>query len=109
MLVTVPVKIDDIDGAKVRIEAKISEVIGQIPVGAIKIGEVQKVWSGNTMGFKFKVSKGIFYTTIKGTATVAPTQVAIDVQLSDLVKKYVSEDQVGKALTDEIEGLFPRS
>lgn len=86
------------DEVKKRAEA-LADGLTTMPLpSGIDIGSIVREWHEDTMDFSFRVSKGFFGATIKGTVVVADTTAVLDLAIPSIVKSFIDEEQIRNVL-----------
>ena len=77
-----------------RINASIEEMMSrELPAG-VKVSNVTKHWTGDSMRFSFTAKKGFFGATITGVVQVTEGLVAMDAELPGILTAFISEDKI---------------
>jgi ribosome-binding ATPase YchF (GTP1/OBG family) len=72
----------------------------------IKIKNPEKQWLGNKMNFSFTVKKGFKWTTVSGSITVDAEKVALNGELGSIARRFVSDDEIMRAVNEQFDKLF---
>ncbi len=65
----------------------------------------RKEWQGSTLNFAARASKGLFSTTIKGTAEVTDRDITIEADLGFL-ERFISGDKAREVIAGRVKGLL---
>ena len=77
-----------------RITVVVADLLHREPPGGVKVSEVTKSWTGDTMQFSFTAKKGFFGATISGTVQVADTLVTLEAALPGILTAFVPEEKI---------------
>ncbi len=73
--------------------------LAEQPPGGVAINDAVKQWEGSLMRFSFTAAKGGFGTSIRGRLEVSDDRVVVEADLPALVKAFVGEARVERAIS----------
>ena len=77
-----------------RINVFVEDLLRKEPPAGVKVTEVTKNWTGDSMRFSFTAKKGFFGATIAGTVQVADTLVTLEAELPGILTAFVPEEKI---------------
>ena|SRR5579864_7186233 len=96
----------NVEETKRIVETSTEDLFRSAAGGIVKVTDVEKRWTGNTMTFVFKASIAFLSTPIEGTVTVTEQEVTIDVAIPEALGKFLSEDKLKAGIESRIRGLL---
>jgi hypothetical protein len=93
-----------------RIDVFVDELMrSQFPAG-VTIKNASKTWTGGSMEFSFKPSKGFISAgTVSGNVRVNANSVEVNLDLPPLITKFVSEQMIRDHVNSQFDQLFRQS
>jgi hypothetical protein len=95
-----------LQGARKLVDDSAAQLFGGAAGAPVQIIDQQKRWEGDTMHFSFTGKMGFFTAPIKGWVQVQEKDVTIEVELPEIIKKFMPEDKVRANIESRVKGLL---
>jgi hypothetical protein len=95
-----------LQGAKKLVNDSVTQLFEGPGAAPIQIVDQQNRWEGDTMHFSFTGKMGFFTAPIKGWVLVQEKDVTIEVELPELLKKFMPEEKVRSSVESRVRGLL---
>jgi hypothetical protein len=77
----------------------------QVPGGA-RVTNVQRSWNGNTLHFSLVAGMGFLTAPVRGAIQVTDQDVTIEVDLPNLLTKFIPEQKIASQIETRVKGLL---
>lgn len=88
------------------LDANFDGVFAQMPLGNVKISDQQRSWNGDAMQFSCNANPGFMDIPIKGTLSVEPAQVVVDLDLPSFVAHFVPDAKIEQAVSSGMSAIL---
>ena len=95
-----------LQGAKKLVDDSASQLFQGAAGAPVQIVDQQKRWEGDTMHYSFTGKMGIFSAPMKGWVLVQEKDVTIELELPEILKKFMPEEKVRATLESRVKGLL---